>query len=100
MLGLIIYQTYLFIHFDQGSMNAWAMVQIPEDFRELLLVVLVLNAAACYLFEKCFIGWYSNKYEEQQATLRKKQRERILQGILERDVAPEEHYRSDMNNQQ
>lgn len=41
-----------------------------------MLVVLVLNAAACYLFEKCFIGWYANRYEEQQAVLRKAAREK------------------------
>ena len=61
---LITYGTYLFFHFDKTSLKWWALVPIPTEFREVLLAVLVINAISCYVFEKCFIGWYANKYEE------------------------------------
>lgn len=71
------------MHFDAGSLAAWHFVEIPAQFREVLLVVLGLNAAACYLFEKCFIGWYSHRYEERQAELRMARHEQVLQGYLQ-----------------
>lgn len=75
------------MHFDPGSQKAWAMVGIPLAYREMMLIVLVLNSAACYVFEKCFISWFANRYEEQQAVLRKAHQEQVLAGQLSDELS-------------
>ena len=64
------YQAYLMVYLD--DFNQWLMdlVKIPQNYREYLLLLVILNAVSCFIFERVFIVWFGHYWNKRETAKR------------------------------
>ena len=65
-----IYQTYMLIFPNDFNKSMFDLVDIPDEYRYKLCLLVLLNTLASYIFEKYFIGWYNKYYTLRQQKIK------------------------------
>ena len=61
------YQSYLLFYTDEGSKKLWGLVDLPWDYRKMLLALVAANCVLSYTYEKWFIGWFARYKQQSEA---------------------------------
>ena len=80
------FQIFLILNVNGMGFDAFNLMPYNSDFMKFLLVVVLINSIATYLYEKFFIYWLSTFWNKRQAV---KKQERLQQYIQSLDNAYE-----------
>ena len=65
---MIVYQIYSIIRQDAWNMHAFALLPLPTNYKNWMLIMVAANSICSYLFEKLVIGtftrFWNNKYKK------------------------------------
>ena len=68
VIFMVVYQSYLILGYDSWNYDIFALVELPQEFKLRLFVLVILNTISSYVYEKFFIGWFNKFYQKNQKT--------------------------------